>query len=106
MSGNADAVRAHAGGVLLNVHVQPGAARSGYAGMHGDALKFRVAAPPVDGAANDALCGYLARRFGIPRRSVTVVRGLTARRKQVLLAGVAADAVIAALETGEQGHRG
>lgn len=102
MNVSAGALREQAGGVLLNVHVQPGAARSGYAGMHGDALKFRVAAPPVDGAANDALCEYLARRLGIPRRSVTVVRGQTARRKQVLLAGVAADAVIAALESGAQ----
>lgn len=102
MNVGAGALREHAGGVLLNVHVQPGAARSGYAGMHGDALKFRVAAPPVDGAANDALCKYLARRLGIPRRSVTVVRGQAARRKQVLLAGVALDTVIAALESGVQ----
>jgi uncharacterized protein (TIGR00251 family) len=75
-------------GAVLTVHVQPKAARTEYVGVHGEALKFRVAGPPVDGAANDALCAYLAERLGIPKSSVTILAGQTARRKRLLLKGV------------------
>ena len=47
-------------GAVLALHVQPKAARTEYVGVHGDTLKFRVAAPPVDGAANEEICRYLA----------------------------------------------
>ena len=67
----------------LTVHVQPGASRSGCAGEHDGCLKVRVAAPPVDGRANDALCAFLARRLGVPRSAVHVDRGATGRRKRV-----------------------
>ena len=76
-------------GAVLTVHVQPKAARTEYAGVHGDALKFRVAAPPVDGAANEALCAHLAERFGLPKSAVSMLAGLSSRRKRVLLKGVA-----------------
>ena len=72
------------------MHVQPNAARTEYAGVHGGALKFRVAAPPVEGAANEALCAFLAERFGIPRSAVAVRAGHGSRRKRVLLTGVPA----------------
>lgn len=75
------------------MHVQPGASRTEYAGVHGDALKFRVAAPPVEGVANEALCGYLAERFGLPKKAVEIRSGLSARRKRVLLIGVSAGRV-------------
>lgn len=77
-------------GAVLTVHVQPHAARTECAGLHGDALKVRVAAPPVEGAANEALCAYLAERFGLPRKAVVIRSGAGARRKRVLLAGVPA----------------
>lgn len=77
-------------GAVLIVHVQPNANRTEYAGVYGDALKFRVAAPPVEGAANEALCAYLAKRFGLPRKAVVIRSGAGARRKRVLLAGVPA----------------
>lgn len=77
-------------GALLTIHVQPSANRTEYAGVYGDALKFRVAAPPVEGAANEALCAYLAERFGLPRKAVVIRSGAGARRKRVLLAGVRA----------------
>ena len=84
-------------GVLLTVHVQPGAAGSEYAGLHGDALKFRIAAPPVEGAANAALCAFLAALCGLPTSAVRVKRGATGRRKQVHIKGRTSQQVMAAL---------
>lgn len=86
-------------GALLTVLVQPNAPRTEYVGVHGDALKFRVAAPPVDGAANDALCAYLARRFGLVKTSVTVQTGRGARRKRILLRGISVERVASVLAT-------
>ena len=80
-------------GALVTVSVLPRAARTEYAGVQGDALKFRVAAPPVEGAANEALCAFLAERFGIPRSAVAVQTGHGSRRKRVLLKGVRAPRV-------------
>ncbi len=61
------------------------------AGLHGDAIRVRLAAPPVDGAANDELVRFLAERFGVPRRAVRLVAGAGARRKVVEVDGIAAD---------------
>jgi uncharacterized protein len=69
--------------IVLTLHVQPGAKRTGVAGRHGDALKIRLAAPPVDGKANEELLRYLASVFGVPHRNVTLVRGDSSRRKVV-----------------------
>ncbi|MDE3150868.1 MAG: YggU family protein [Gemmatimonadota bacterium] len=91
-------VRPCDGGVRLSVHVQPRAARTEIAGEHGGALKIRLAAPPVDGAANDALVAFLAEQFGVPRRAVRVVSGHASRRKVVELTGVDAAAVRRAAE--------
>ena len=65
------------------MRVQPRAARSEIVGVHGDALKVRVAAPPVDGAANAALVELLAAALGIPRRAVRVIAGESSRSKIV-----------------------
>jgi uncharacterized protein len=70
------------------IHVQPGAARTEYAGPHGDALKFRVAAPPVEGQANETLCRALAERLGVVRGAITIATGSGSRRKRVLIRGV------------------
>ncbi|MBM4122419.1 MAG: YggU family protein [Nitrospira sp.] len=75
-------------GAILTIYVQPKAARNEYLGLHGEALKFRVAAPPVEGAANDALCSFLAERFDLPKTAVTVRSGLHSRHKRVLLKGI------------------
>jgi uncharacterized protein (TIGR00251 family) len=85
-------------GTLLTVHVQPGAKRTEYAGLHGEALKVRIAAPPVDGAANDALCAYLAGLFNLPKRSVSIEGGQSGRQKRVLLKGVTLAQVSAAFD--------
>lgn len=74
------------------VHVVPRAKVTEVAGCHGDAVRIRLAAPPVDGAANAELVRFLAERFGVPRSAVTIVRGATARRKTVAILGVTADA--------------
>jgi uncharacterized protein (TIGR00251 family) len=67
--------------LVLTLHVQPGAKRTEIAGAHGDALKIRLAAPPVDGKANAALVRYLAGAFGVPMGQVTLVRGDSSRQK-------------------------
>lgn len=74
------------GGWSLAIHVQPGAKRSGIAGLHGERLKIRVAAPPVDGKANDALIAFLAAALGVPARCVTVEQGDRSRDKRVSVA--------------------
>jgi uncharacterized protein (TIGR00251 family) len=68
---------------VLTLHVQPGASRTGYARLHGDAHKIRLAAPAVDGRANEALIAFLADAFGVPKRDVTIASGASARRKIV-----------------------
>jgi len=81
------------GAVRFAVRVQPRASRSEIVGEHGGALRVRLGAPPVDGAANEALVELLAKALGVPRRAVRVVTGLTARAKTVEVDGVDADAV-------------
>ena len=73
------------------VHVQPRAKRTEVTGMHGAAVKIRLAAPPVDGAANEALRRFLAERLCVPRASVHVVAGLSSRDKLVEVDGLDAD---------------
>ncbi len=80
-------------GTILTVHVQPNAARTEYVGVHGDALKFRVASPPVAGAANEALCRFLAHLFSVSKGKVTVCSGHGGRRKRIKLQGVSAQKV-------------
>ena len=70
----------------LTLHVQPGASRTEVAGTHGDALKLRLAAPPVEGKANAELLRFLAEVFGVPRRNVTLLRGESSRAKVVRIA--------------------
>jgi uncharacterized protein len=83
-------IRETSGGLLLSVRVIPKAKRSEFAGVRGDALLVRLAAPPVDGAANAALVELLSERFEIPRSRVTIVAGERSREKVVRLDGLAA----------------
>lgn len=82
-------LREEAGALVLTVHVQPGARRSEVAGVHGDAIKVRLAAPPIEGRANDELVRFLAQAFGVAQRQVAIVRGETSRRKVVRIAAPA-----------------
>jgi hypothetical protein len=80
------------GTVTLVLHVQPGAARSEWAGRFGEgALKLRLAAPPVDGQANRACTRFLARTFSVPPSNVTILRGQTGRDKMVEIRTVDAE---------------
>ena len=72
-------------GWLLTLHIQPGAKKSEVVGLHGDALKVRVASPPVDGKANEALLAFIADQLGLPKRAVQLVKGDTSRAKTVLV---------------------
>ncbi|MFL6699918.1 MAG: DUF167 domain-containing protein [Vitreoscilla sp.] len=74
------------GGVLLQLSVMPNAKRTGVDGLHDGALRVRLAAPPIEGRANDALVAWLARSLGLRRRDVEVLRGESSRRKQVSIA--------------------
>jgi uncharacterized protein (TIGR00251 family) len=71
--------------ITLTLHVQPGAKHTEVVGLHGAALKIRLAAPPVDGKANAELLRFLSEAFGVPQRAVTLVRGETSRRKTVTI---------------------
>jgi uncharacterized protein len=79
------------GSLVLAVHVQPGAARTGLAGRHGDALKLRVTAPPVEGRANEAARTALAEALGLRRSQVELVSGASSRRKRFRLTGLTLD---------------
>lgn len=81
------------GSMLVTLHIQPGASRSECAGRHGDALKIRLAAPPVDGKANAALIAFVAARLGIARAAVTLKSGQTSRRKILLVEGSTPEAL-------------
>jgi uncharacterized protein (TIGR00251 family) len=72
----------------VRLRVSPGAARAGVVGRHGEAWKVRVAAPPEQGRANDALVRLLAETLAVPRAAVTVVSGRGARDKIVELTGI------------------
>ncbi len=86
--------------LLLDIHVQPGAKHTAYAGPYGDALKIRLAAPPVDGKANQALLRFLAQAFQVPLAQVQIRSGHSGRRKRVAITGSALSvAQVFALQT-------
>jgi len=75
-----------AGRLTLTVHVQPNARASAFAGLHGDALKIRIAAPAVDDKANAALIDFLHRFLGLPSSLISIRHGARGRRKVVEIA--------------------
>jgi uncharacterized protein (TIGR00251 family) len=74
----------------LSVRLMPSASRAGVVGRQGEAWKIRVAAPPENGRANDALVSLLADTLGLARRDVSVVAGQRTRNKVVALEGISA----------------
>jgi hypothetical protein len=89
--------REGAGGAVLDLLVQPRAARTRVVGEHGGRLKIQLSAPPVDGEANAALLAFLADALGVKRADVVLLAGETGRRKRVRIAGVAPAVAAAAL---------
>jgi uncharacterized protein (TIGR00251 family) len=77
--------------LTLTLHVQPGAKRSEVSGLHGDALKIRLAAPPIEGRANDALCRFIAEIFGVALKQVELRQGAQSRHKVVAVSGSSVD---------------
>lgn len=92
------ALRSSGDGVRLTVHVQPRAKTTAWGGPHGDALRVRVAAPPIGGKANKALIGFVAETFGVGKDAVAIVRGEKNRRKVLAVAGVSLEDAIARLD--------
>jgi hypothetical protein len=79
------------GRITLTLHIQPGAKKTEVAGLHGEALKIRLAAPPVDGKANAALIDFVAERLGVAKSAVSVKSGQTSRRKVLEVLDAPAD---------------
>ena len=74
-------------GVEIRIHIQPRASKTGIVGLYGQALKIRIAAPPVDGQANAELCRFLTRQLGVPQQFVQVISGFSSRQKRVFIKG-------------------
>jgi uncharacterized protein (TIGR00251 family) len=83
--------------VRVAVYIQPRAKRTEIAGRHGADLKIRIAAPPVDQAANAALLAFGAQRLGVRQRDVRLITGATSRRKVLEIDGVTAEQIQALL---------
>jgi uncharacterized protein len=81
------------GRITLTLHIQPGAKKTEFAGLHGEALKIRLAAPPVDGKANEALLRFIAEVLHLPKSAVTLKSGQTSRHKVLEVIGTTTDAV-------------
>jgi uncharacterized protein len=79
--------------VVIDIRVIPRARRTSLDGMRAGSYLIRLAAPPVEGAANDALIGFLAQTLGLPRRNVTLVAGDKSRNKRVQIVGLEMTAI-------------
>ena len=76
------------GGIRIKIHAQPGAKTTEIVGVHGDALKIRVQAPPIDGRANDELIRFLASVLEVTRSRIKLVKGDSSRKKSFVVLGV------------------
>ena len=86
-------------GILLRLHIQPRASKSEVAGTHGDCLKIRLKAPPVEGKANSELIKFLSKLLGLPKNNIEIISGHASRRKTVKLAGITKEKLIKILLT-------
>ena len=83
-------IRTTASGIEVDIRIIPRAKKTSIDGERDSAVLIRVAAPPVDGAANDALIRFLAQLCGVPRHSVRILSGERGRKKRVAIDGVSA----------------
>ena len=81
------------GAIELTVFVVPRSSRCEIAGIHNNALRIKLTSPPVDNEANIQCCEFIAKKLGIARRQVTIIRGQTSRRKVLRIEGVQEDVV-------------
>jgi len=80
-------------GAVLTLRIIPRAAKDAIQGEHGDALKIRLCAPPIEGAANTALIKFLSKAADIPRSRIQILSGATGRNKRVLLSGCSSNSI-------------
>lgn len=80
-------------GVELFLHCQPGAKKTEVQGIHGERLKLRLAAPPVEGKANEALISWLSKTLSIPKSRITLVSGDTGRQKRIRILGLSIEVI-------------
>ena len=80
-------VEQSADGVLVRIRVQPRASRAEVVGLHGDRVRVRLSAPPVDGQANDELIRFLSQQLDVPRSAVRLVSGAGSRSKTIMISG-------------------
>ena len=85
--------------VRLEVYIQPSASKTELAGMHGSSIKIRIAAPPVENAANYALIEFIAERLGIAKRCVRLISGATSRKKVLEIDDASAARITATLRS-------
>ena len=83
--------RFHGDVIKVSLYVQPGAKRNEIVGLHGDALKIKLAAPPIEGRANEALKKYLGKIFGVPLRNIELLHGDQSRHKVLSINGSLVD---------------
>ncbi len=86
-------IKDRSGNVELRIHCQPRASKTEIVGLHGDALKVRLIAQPVEGQANTELCQFLARYFGVLRQEVQILSGKGGKQKRVLIKGKTAQEI-------------
>ena len=93
------------GSHIVSLHVQPGARKTEIAGLHGEALTVRLAAPPVDGQANASPVAFLAEQLDVPRSQVALISGATSRQKRLRVSGASAQAIAVFLSRAEGAAR-
>ena len=86
------------GCVFVNIYVQPRASKNGFVGIHGEALKIRITAPPVDGKANSMIIAVLAKLFHIPKSDISLSSGQQNRNKRFCITGLSLADIIVVLE--------
>jgi uncharacterized protein (TIGR00251 family) len=94
----------HPNGVTLQLRIAPRSPRNELGEVLGARLKVKIAAPPVDSAANEELVKFLAGRLGVPRRAVQLTQGLSSRNKTVFIQGLKAEAVTGLIATQPHDH--
>ena len=72
-------------GIIVNLHISPNAPRTYICGKHGDCIKIKLKAPPVDGEANKELIKFLSKEWKIPKSKIKIVKGLTSRTKTIII---------------------
>lgn len=78
-------------GLIIHFHVQPGASKSEISGLHGNRIKVRLKAPPVEGRANEELIRFLSKLLEIPKKNIEIISGGLSRQKNVKISGINKD---------------